>query len=86
MSNTFISGKRIKRGLYQALFGKKYNANVNQALFGQKYNANVNGSLNTLGKVVPNAFSNHGIGGVVVHPIKVTLNYSIFLAHKVPGK
>jgi hypothetical protein len=73
VSNTFISGKRIKRGLYQALFG-------------QKYNANVNGSLNTLGKVVPNAFSNHGIGGVVVHPIKVTLNYSIFLAHKVPGK
>ena len=38
-----------------------------------------------LSKVIPNTFSN-GIEGVVVHPIKVTLNYSIFLAHKVQGK
>jgi putative transposase len=55
-----FSGKRIKRGLYQSSNGRKYNADVN-------------GSLNILRKVVPNAFSN-GIEGVVVHPIKVTLN------------
>ncbi|MGK7919510.1 MAG: hypothetical protein AB4080_05830 [Trichodesmium sp.] len=36
-------------------------------------NADVNGSLNILRKAVPNAFSN-GIEGVVVHPVKVTLN------------
>ena len=31
------------------------------------------GSLNILRKAVPNAFSN-GVEGVVVHPVKVTLN------------
>ena len=55
-----FSGKRVKRGLYKASNGFKYNADVN-------------GSLNILRKAVPNAFSN-GIEGVVVHPIKVTLN------------
>ena len=50
----------MKRGLYKASNGVKYNADVN-------------GSLNILRKAVPNAFSN-GIEGVVVHPIKVTLN------------
>ena len=40
-----FSGKRVKRGLYQASNGVKYNADVN-------------GSLNILRKVVPNAFSN----------------------------
>ncbi|NEQ35363.1 MAG: IS200/IS605 family element transposase accessory protein TnpB [Okeania sp. SIO3I5] len=55
-----FSGKRVKRGLYKASNGVKYNADVN-------------GSLNILRKAVPNAFSN-GIEGVVVHPVKVTLN------------
>ncbi|NEQ35521.1 MAG: IS200/IS605 family element transposase accessory protein TnpB [Okeania sp. SIO3I5] len=55
-----FSGQRVKRGLYKASNGVKYNADVN-------------GSLNILRKAVPNAFSN-GIEGVVVHPIKVTLN------------
>ena len=55
-----FSGKRVKRGLYKASNGIKYNADVN-------------GSLNILRKAVPNAFSN-GIEGVVVHPVKVTLN------------
>ncbi|NEQ36549.1 MAG: IS200/IS605 family element transposase accessory protein TnpB [Okeania sp. SIO3I5] len=55
-----FSGKRVKRGLYKASNGVTYNADVN-------------GSLNILRKVVPNAFSN-GIEGVVVHPVKVTLN------------
>ena len=36
-------------------------------------NKDVNGSLNILGKAVPNAFSN-GIMGVVVHPVMVSLN------------
>ncbi len=53
-------GKRIKRGLYQSSSGKKLNADCN-------------GSLNIIRKVVPDAFGN-GIEGVVVHPIKVTLN------------
>ncbi|WP_293088213.1 transposase [Okeania sp. SIO3B5] len=55
-----FSGKRVKRGLYKTSNGIKYNADVN-------------GSLNILRKAVPNAFSN-GIEGVVVHPVKVTLN------------
>ena len=54
-----FSGKRIKRGLYQASNGIKYNADIN-------------GSLNILRKVVPNAFSN-GIEGVVVHPRLINL-------------
>ena len=55
-----FSGKRVTRGL-------------DKASNGLKYNADVNGSLNILRKAVPNAFSN-GVEGVVVHPVKVTLN------------
>ena len=55
-----FSGKRVTRGLYKASNGLKYNADIN-------------GSLNILRKAVPNAFSN-GVEGVVVHPVKVTLN------------
>ena len=55
-----FSGKRVTRRLYKASNGLKYNADVN-------------GSLNILRKAVPNAFSN-GVEGVVVHPVKVTLN------------
>lgn len=40
---------------------------------GYQLEADVNGSLNILGKAVPNAFSN-GIEVVVVHPVMVTLN------------
>ena len=55
-----FSGKRVTRRLYKASNGLTYNADVN-------------GSLNILRKAVPNAFSN-GVEGVVVHPVKVTLN------------
>ena len=55
-----FSGYDVRRRLYKASNGLKYNANVN-------------GSLNTLRKALPNAFSN-GIMGVVVHPAMVTLN------------
>jgi putative transposase len=54
-----FSGKRVKRGLYQAANGRRLNADVN-------------GALNILRKVVPNAFGN-GIGGVVVHPVRIAL-------------
>jgi putative transposase len=51
------AGKRIKRGLFRASDGRCINADVNAA-------------YNILRKVIPNAFSN-GIGGAVVHPVRV---------------
>jgi putative transposase len=53
------AGKRVKRGLFRAR-GRRY------------LNADINGAYNILRKVVPNAFGN-GIGGVVVHPVRITL-------------
>jgi putative transposase len=53
------AGKRVKRGLFQAANGRRLNADVN-------------GAFNILRKVVPDAFGN-GIGGVVVHPTRITL-------------
>ena len=49
-----FSGKRVRIRLYKASNGLKYNADVN-------------GSLNTLRKAVPNAFSN-GISGCCSSP------------------
>jgi len=53
------AGKRVKRGLFRASGGRCLNADIN-------------GAYNILRKVVPNAFGN-GIGGVVVHPVRITL-------------
>ena len=53
------AGKRVKRGLFRASDGRCLNADVN-------------GAYNILRKVVPNAFGN-GIGGVVVHPVRIAL-------------
>jgi putative transposase len=53
------SGKRVKRGLFQAADGRRLNADIN-------------GALNIMRKVVPDAFGN-GIAGVVVHPVRSTL-------------
>ncbi|HEY7122947.1 MAG TPA: transposase [Ktedonobacterales bacterium] len=50
-----FSGKRVKRGLYQASDGRTLHADVN-------------GSYNTLRKAVPDAFS-QGIEAVVVQPV-----------------
>jgi putative transposase len=52
-------GARIKRGLFRASDGRWLNADIN-------------GAYNILRKVVPNAFGN-GIGGVVVHPVRIAL-------------
>ncbi|MCL2935294.1 MAG: hypothetical protein MGU50_01215 [Trichodesmium sp. MAG_R02] len=49
-----FSGYDVRRRLYKASNGLKYNANVN-------------GSLNTLRKALPNAFSN-GISGCCSSP------------------
>jgi putative transposase len=53
------AGKRVKRGLFRASDGRCLNADVNAA-------------FNILRKVVPDAFGN-GIGGVVVHPVRIAL-------------
>jgi putative transposase len=53
------AGKRVKRGLFLAADGRRLNADIN-------------GAFNILRKVVPNAFGN-GIGGVVVHPVRIAL-------------
>jgi putative transposase len=51
------AGKRVKRGLFRASDGCLMNADTN-------------GAYNIVRKVIPNAFSN-GIGGAVVHPVRV---------------
>ncbi len=53
------AGKRVKRGLFRASTGRCLNADINAA-------------FNILRKVVPDAFGN-GIGGVVVHPVRIAL-------------
>jgi putative transposase len=53
------AGTRIKRGVFRARSGRCLNADIN-------------GAYNILRKVVPNAFGN-GIGGVVVHPVRIAL-------------
>jgi putative transposase len=53
------TGGRITRGLFRASDGRCLNADVN-------------GAYNILRKVVPDAFGN-GIGGVVVHPVRLAL-------------
>lgn len=53
------AGRRVARGLFRASTGRCLNADVN-------------GAYNILRKVVPNAFGN-GIGGVVVHPVRIAL-------------
>jgi putative transposase len=53
------AGRRVARGLFRASTGHWLNADVN-------------GAYNILRKVVPNAFGN-GIGGVVVHPVRIAL-------------
>jgi len=54
-----FSGRRLKRGLYQAGNGRKLNADIN-------------GSLNILRKASPNAFSN-GVEDAVVHPVRLAV-------------
>jgi putative transposase len=54
-----FSGKRVKRGLYQASDGRTLHADVN-------------GSYNTLRKAIPDAFG-RGIEAPVVAPVQVTL-------------
>lgn len=53
------AGKRIKRGLFKAGDGRKIHADVN-------------GAYNILRKAIPDAFASEGIGGAVVHPLRVT--------------
>jgi putative transposase len=52
-----FSGKRVKRGLYQAANGRRLNADVS-------------GAYNLLRKVVPDALGK-GIAGAAVHPVRL---------------
>jgi putative transposase len=54
-----FSGKRVRRGLYQAADGRRLNADVN-------------GAYNIIRKVLPDAFGNggKGIAGAAVHPVR----------------
>ncbi len=52
-----FSGKRLKRGLYQAADGRRLNADVN-------------GAYNIVRKVLPDAFGK-GIAGAAVHPVRL---------------
>ena len=54
-----FSGRRVKRGLYQAAHGRRLNAAVN-------------GAYTILRKVLPDAFSK-GIAGAAVHPVRLTV-------------
>jgi putative transposase len=53
------AGKRVYRGLFRSRTGRCLNADINAA-------------FNILRKVVPDALGN-GIGGVVVHPVRIAL-------------
>jgi putative transposase len=62
-----FSGKRIKRGLYQASNG-------------QYINADVNGAANIIRKVAPDAFGSEGVedgkrvlASLVVHPVRIVI-------------
>jgi putative transposase len=55
-----FSGKRIKRGMYKSKSGRKVNSDVN-------------GSYNIMRKVVPNVFTDNGIEGAAVHPIRLAV-------------
>jgi hypothetical protein len=59
-----FSGRRGKRGLYQAADGQHSNASVN--------GASVNGAYNVMRKVAPDAFA-QGSSGCVVHPIRLAV-------------
>jgi putative transposase len=52
-----FSGKRVKRGLYQAASGRRLNADMN-------------GAYNIVRKVLPDAFGK-GIAGAAVHPVRL---------------
>jgi IS605 OrfB family transposase len=54
-----FSGRRVKRGRYRAADGRRINTDIN-------------GAYHIVRKVVPNAFGN-GMGGVVVHPVRIAL-------------
>jgi putative transposase len=54
-----FSGRRVKRGLYQAASGRHINADVNCA-------------YNILRKALPDAFGK-GIVGAAVHPIRLSV-------------
>jgi putative transposase len=53
-------GKRVHRGLFRASDGRTLHADVN-------------GSLNMVRKVIPDAFTGRGIGDVVVHPVRISV-------------
>jgi transposase len=55
-----FSGKRTKRGMYKSSTGRKTNADVN-------------GSYNIMQKVVPNVFTDNGIDGTAVYPIRLVV-------------
>jgi putative transposase len=59
-----FSGKRVKRGLYQAKDGRTLNADVN-------------GSANILRKALPNASWADGIEAVAVRPVWLTFAWSV---------
>jgi putative transposase len=54
-----FSGRRVKRGLYQAASGRRINADVN-------------GAYNIIRKVLPDALGK-GIAGAAVHPVRLTV-------------
>jgi putative transposase len=55
-----FSGKRVKRGLYQASNGRYINADIN-------------GAGNIIRKVAPDAFGSEGVEDFAVHPVRMTL-------------
>src|SRR5262249_8126373 len=59
-------------GKHEVSVGKRVRRGVFRASDGHCLNADVNGAYTILRKVVPNAFGN-GIGGLVVHPVRIAL-------------
>jgi putative transposase len=59
LETPIFSGRRLKRGLYQAASGRRLNADVN-------------GAYNILRKALPDAFGK-GIAGAAVHPVRLAV-------------
>jgi putative transposase len=66
---SFLDGEPV--GKHEVYAGRRIHRGLFRASDRRCLHADVNGSYNILRKVVPNAFSN-GIGGAVVHPVRVT--------------
>jgi putative transposase len=67
---SFLDGEAIEKHIHYA--GRRMKRGLFVASDGRTINADVNGSYNIIRKVIPDAWAGKGIGGAVVHPVRLT--------------